>query len=98
MSIMTILAPWGQPRSRSVRLSAVLTALPGRIITERGTFLHAWRRRRQYRTLLDFDDRMLDDMGVTREEVYRHAGLPLYRNAAIELSHAAWTRRNRRTR
>lgn len=98
MSIMNVLAPWGRPQGRSMGLAPVLKALPGRLLAEGRAFYHAWRRRRRYRTLLDFDDRMLDDMGVTREEVYRHAGLPLYRNAAVELSHAAWLRRNRRSR
>ena len=52
-----------------------------------------WRRRRRYARLHALDDRMLDDIGVTRAEVDRHAGLPLHRNAALELHAAAVERR-----
>lgn len=60
-----------------------------------GDIHRAWMRRRRFRTLLDLDDRMLDDIGVTRGEVERHAGLPLTRNAALELQASARARRRR---
>ncbi|MEO1678054.1 MAG: DUF1127 domain-containing protein [Pseudomonadota bacterium] len=56
----------------------------------------AWMRRRQMLTLLDLDDKMLKDIGVTRGEVEIAAGLPLWRNAALDLHRMGLERRRMR--
>ncbi|AZQ65837.1 DUF1127 domain-containing protein [Silicimonas algicola] len=50
-------------------------------------------RRRHFRTLLDLDDHILHDIGVTRGEVRSAANLPLSVNAAHELHRIARERR-----
>ena len=52
-----------------------------------------WRRRRQFRRLLDLDDHMLDDLGVTRAEVIDASYWPLSVNAAVELHRISLERR-----
>ncbi|MEM1430755.1 MAG: DUF1127 domain-containing protein [Pseudomonadota bacterium] len=52
-----------------------------------------WLRRRAMKRLLDLDDHMLDDIGVTREEVETAAAMPLSVNAAVELHRTALERR-----
>ncbi len=52
-----------------------------------------WQTRRQVRKIAGFETRMLDDMGVTRDEVLWAAKLPLSVNAAWELRHRSRTRR-----
>ena len=71
-----------RPRMPDVYMPAswpvgALTAITG--------WLWAWRRRRRFLRLLDLDDRMLRDIGVTREEIRRAARLPLGINAAVAL-------------
>lgn len=56
-------------------------------------FLARLERRRRFRALLAYDDRTLDDMGVTRHEIERAAGLPLHVNAAVEVHRVARLRR-----
>lgn len=51
------------------------------------------RRRRKFKSLLDLDERMLDDIGVTRDEVEYASGLPLSVNAATELRRISLARR-----
>lgn len=51
------------------------------------------RRRRKFRTLLDLDDHMLHDIGVTRGEVQDAANLPLSVDAATELRRVSLARR-----
>lgn len=53
----------------------------------------ARRRRRKLKSLLDLDDHMLKDVGVTRGEVEIATGLPLYRDATSELYRMASARR-----
>lgn len=50
-------------------------------------------RRRRFRKLLTLDDRMLSDIGLTREEVLWGAGLPLSDNASLLVHHKARVRR-----
>ena len=52
-----------------------------------------WKARRQVRKLQDRDDRILDDIGVTRDEIAWASHLPLSANAAEELDRAAYRRR-----
>ena len=51
------------------------------------------RRRRKLTTLLDLDDHMLTDIGVTRAEVETALNLPLSVNAAVELRRMSLSRR-----
>jgi uncharacterized protein YjiS (DUF1127 family) len=51
------------------------------------------RRRRKFKRLLDLDDHMLDDIGVTRSEVDYAARLPLSTDAATELRRISLARR-----
>lgn len=61
-------------------------------------WLARYRKRRRFNRLLALDDRMLDDIGVTREEVEYASRLPLNVNAAIELRRLANSRRATLTR
>ena len=54
---------------------------------------HNWNTRNQVRNLERYEQRMLDDMGVTRDEVMWASRLPLSLNAAWELRHRSRTRR-----
>ena len=55
--------------------------------------LRNWKARRRIVALGDFDDYMLKDIGITRDEVQWAAGLPLTVNAAIALEERAFRRR-----
>ena len=52
-----------------------------------------WKSRSRIRALTEYDSHMLEDMGVTREEVFWAARLPLTVNAAWELRHRSRKRR-----
>ena len=52
-----------------------------------------WKARRQVKKLQDRDDRILDDIGVTRDEIAWASHLPLSANAADELDRVAYRRR-----
>lgn len=60
-----------------------------------GTWIARYLSRRHFRRLLALEDRMLDDIGVTRDEVEYACRLPLSVNAAIELRRLAHRRRAR---
>ena len=53
------------------------------------------RRRRHFNRLLDLDDHMLKDVGVTRGEVEIASKLPLSADAATELRRMSLERRRR---
>lgn len=53
------------------------------------------RRRRGFKRLLDLEDHMLEDIGVTRAEVQMATGLPLSTDAATELRRVSLERRRR---
>ena len=53
-------------------------------------------RRRRFLTLLDLDDHILDDIGVTRGDVQAVAKMPLSANASHELRRIAVERRRLR--
>ena len=55
--------------------------------------LRNWKARRRIVALGNFDDYMLKDIGITRDEVQWAAGLPLTVNAAIALEERAFHRR-----
>ena len=52
-----------------------------------------WKAKRRVAALSDFDDYMLRDIGITRDEVQWAAGLPLTVNAALALEERAFHRR-----
>lgn len=53
------------------------------------------RHRRRLKRLLDLDDHMLKDVGVTRGEIEIATSLPLSRDAATELRRMSLERRRR---
>ena len=53
-----------------------------------------WKAKRRIMALGDFDDYMLQDIGITRDEVQWAAGLPLTVNAAVALEERAFRRRH----
>jgi uncharacterized protein YjiS (DUF1127 family) len=53
-----------------------------------------WKTKRRIAALSDFDDYMLRDIGVTRDEIQWAAGLPLTVNAAVALEERAFRRRH----
>lgn len=56
-------------------------------------FVRNWSTRRKVRALQDYDDRLLDDIGVKRFELEWAGRLPLSANAALELETRAYNRR-----
>ncbi len=52
-----------------------------------------WKARRQIRLLQDRDEKILDDIGVTRDELSWASRLPLTVNAAIALKDVSYRRR-----
>jgi uncharacterized protein YjiS (DUF1127 family) len=57
-----------------------------------------WQARRELRRMLDLDDRMLTDIGVTHDDVGWAIGLPLDRNGLLELEQRARSRSRSRGR
>ena len=56
--------------------------------------LRNWKARRRIAALGHFDDYLLKDIGVTRQEVQWAVGLPLTVNAAVALEERAFSRRH----
>jgi uncharacterized protein YjiS (DUF1127 family) len=52
-----------------------------------------WKARRRVASLSNFDDYLLKDIGISRDEVEWAAGLPLTVNAALALEERAFKRR-----
>ena len=52
-----------------------------------------WKAKRRIAALGNFDDYMLKDIGITRDEVQWAVGLPLTVNAAVALEERAFRRR-----
>ena len=57
--------------------------------------LRAWRSRRKLTSLLDLDDHMLADVGVTREDVKWALDLPFSHDPGLELQRRALHQRVR---
>ena len=55
--------------------------------------LRNWKAKRRIVALGNFDDYMLKDIGITRDEVQWASGLPLTVNAAVALEERAFRRR-----
>lgn len=58
-----------------------------------GAIYRNWKARRAVAKLQDREDSILDDIGVTRDEIAWASHLPLSANAACELERAAYRRR-----
>lgn len=58
--------------------------------------VQARQRRRRLRKMLDLDDHLLEDIGVTRAEVHMALDLPLSVNAATELYRMSLERRRQK--
>jgi len=56
--------------------------------------LRNWKARRRIASLTTYDDYMLRDIGVTREDVQWAQGLPLTVNAALALEERSFKRRH----
>ena len=56
--------------------------------------LRNWKARRRVANLQNFDDHMLADIGVTRDDVQWAQGQPLTVNAALALEERAFKRRH----
>jgi uncharacterized protein YjiS (DUF1127 family) len=60
------------------RLGSATGAALGSVVTR-------WRHRREIRNLVEFDDRMLSDVGLTRSEVEGALAEPFFRDRAVFL-------------
>ena len=89
-STMPLPAPTGFA-GRAAGLLAAATAGPARARL-------AWHRRRRLARMRDLDDYMLDDIGITRDELEWALGLPFEANAALDLERRARARRGRERR
>ena len=56
---------------------------------------HNWKTRRKVIALADMDDRLLNDIGVTYDDIIWASKLPLNVNAALEMDRVARTRRRK---
>lgn len=74
-------------------LSPKRSAIIGSVFEAYSGLCVSIRRRRKLRGYLEFNDRMLNDIGVTREEVEWAVQLPLSENAALKLQQKAKARR-----
>ena len=54
-----------------------------------------WQARRRVADLATYDDYMLNDIGITRDEVEWAAGLPLTVNAVLALEERSFRRRHK---
>jgi uncharacterized protein YjiS (DUF1127 family) len=61
-----------------------------------GRLIRNWRARRAVQRLDLMDDRMLRDIGLTREDLRWASGLPLSVNAALAMDHRARSRERNR--
>ena len=79
---LTIVTPAREPRRT-------------RLMTAFSDWLHAWRRRREFKSLatrlLTYDDHQLDDMGYSRRDLLAAMDLPLKLDARRQL--ARWSER-----
>ena len=76
--------------------SQVISNSGGSVFGRLWELLYVLQRRRAFNRLLDLDDHLLDDMGVTRAEVHMASRLPVWTNAADELRRVSLERRGRR--
>lgn len=65
----------------------------GQFLARLSTIYQNWKARRAVLKLQDRDDHLLEDIGVTREEIAWAAQLPLTDNAARRLEDVSYRRR-----
>ncbi len=83
---MTTLTPYAHKFTTSLFLQSSIYHFVGRIEKNIDTVLTRIRqhqKRRKFLELLQYSDRMLADMGLTRAAIERAATLPLQKNAAV---------------
>ena len=81
---------------KNAQTITAIPSFPGRaIIGKLQARFHNWRVRRKVRALGELEDRMLQDIGVTREDIYWASRLPTAINAAHELERASQLRRRK---
>ena len=74
-------------------LTALVRPLRWAVLTPARKLARHWVARRRIRSLEGLDDRLLDDIGVSRADVMWAAQLPLSVNPALELEDVAVRRR-----
>lgn len=87
--------------NRTIATTAGARPLAGLLRSALSRITAAYRLRADRRDILrlaDLDDRILDDIGVTRAEVHAVCELPLGTNAALALRRMASERRARQAR
>jgi uncharacterized protein YjiS (DUF1127 family) len=82
-------AAFADGRHQNGATTGSLSSLPGQIAQR----YRAWKARRRIVKMTDLDDRILDDIGVSRDDLYAVLTLPLSQNPAFELQRIS--RRNR---
>jgi uncharacterized protein YjiS (DUF1127 family) len=60
-----------------------------------GRAFRTWKNRRAVETLTDFDDHMLADIGLTRDDVHRALDLPFAHDPGLELQRLSLGNRSR---
>jgi uncharacterized protein YjiS (DUF1127 family) len=83
--------PTREPRTFLERVENVFAS----VVAAGTNYLQARERRRAFHTLNGLDDRMLDDIGLSRFDVETAAGLPLEINASLAVRQIAAERRAR---
>ncbi|MGI9481927.1 MAG: DUF1127 domain-containing protein [Hyphomicrobiales bacterium] len=81
---------------KNAQTITAVPSFPGRAIFGKlQARLHNWQVRRKIRALGDLEDRMLQDIGVTRDDIYWASRLPTAMNSAHELERASQLRRRK---
>lgn len=93
---MKTVQPVPNPLSAFARGRVPLSAVPG--VLARGAWTVAqkvylrWRHRQQIREMMEMDDHLLCDMGITRYDVFRAGSAPLTQSPGEILSRASGRR------
>lgn len=87
-------ATYAAGRHRAGVSAGVLTSLTDRI----AGFYRIWKTRRRIVKMTDLDDRILDDIGLARGDLYAVLDQPFSQNPAFELQRIAQRNRSRRMR
>ena len=85
-------------RTISLGKTSSFSTIANRLIVKMWKLWRAWVARRQVMTLLEADDRMLADIGLTRADVIGSLEAPLDRNPSHQLIRARCERMSDRAR